>query len=93
MFDAFDGQIIISGTPNLVDAFCRAAQQNAKLRNTLLNFVHASAYGDITMAACMMLVPILIHHNVINPAWFGFQATEEPTTNGVEDPQNAYTQN
>ena len=64
-FNQFDGFVIQAGSPALVDAFCRAAQQNAWLRGYLLSLVHVSAWGDITMAAAMIAIPILANHNML----------------------------
>lgn len=64
-FNQFDGSVIQAGSPALVDAFCRAAQQNAWLRGYLLSLVHVSAWGDITMAAALIVIPILANHNML----------------------------
>lgn len=64
-FDAFDGAMIIGGAPELVEAICRAARQNAKFRGTLLSLLQASVYSEIIMAASMIALPILMHHNLL----------------------------
>jgi len=75
-WDAFDGGIIsgdnpMSTMPLFVDAVCRAARTDAKLRGWLLTVVHVSAYSDIAMFGAMMLLPILMHHNIIPATFFG----------------------
>lgn len=74
-WDQFDGSIIsgdnpMSTMPLFVDAICRAARTDAKLRGWLLTIVHVSAYSDIAMFAAMMLMPILLHHNIIPASFF-----------------------
>jgi len=74
-WDQFDGAIIsgenpMSTMPLFVDAVCRAARTDAKLRNWLLTIVHVSAYSDIALYGAMMMVPILLHHGIIPASFF-----------------------
>lgn len=74
-WDAFDGAIIsgenpMSTMPLFVDAVCRAARTDAKLRNWLLTIVHVSAYSDIALYGAMMMIPILMHHGIIPASLF-----------------------
>jgi len=74
-WDQFDGSIIsgdnpMSTMPLFVEAVCRAARTDAKLRGWLLTVVHVSAYSDIAMFGAMMLMPILLHHNIIPASIF-----------------------
>lgn len=77
-FDQFDGMIISGGSPALVDALCRASQQNAALRAYLASLVHVSAWGDVTMAAAFIIIPILAHHNLL-PFSLDIFAVAEPS--------------
>ena len=84
-WDAFDGSIIsgdhpISTMPLFVEAVCRAARTDAKLRGWLLTVVHVSAYSDIALYAGMMLLPILLHHGIIKQSIF---------TSGLDDDNSA----
>jgi hypothetical protein len=74
-FDQFDGAIIsgespLSTMPLFVEAVCRAARTDGRLRGWLLSIVHVSAYSDIALYGAMMLVPILLHHNIIPQSLF-----------------------
>jgi hypothetical protein len=61
-FDQFDAFCISTNSPGFVDAVCRAAKTDSRMRGWLLSMVHVSAYSDIALYASMMLVPILLHH-------------------------------
>ncbi len=81
-FNEFDGTHIELNSPKFVQAVCRAARQDAKLRNTLLSMVHVSAMGDIVMAGVALMLPIMINHGLIPMRFFtSFGPSEDDDQN------------
>lgn len=84
-FNQFDGHVIQGGAQAMADAFSNACRQNASLRGYMVSFVHASAYGEIAMAAAMIALPIMMNHGLLPIKPFGGETYRE---NGVEHSEN-----
>ena len=82
--DPFSGNHIKMNSGQLVKAICRAARNDAKLRNWCLAIIHSSGYTEIVSAAIILVLPILVYHGLIPMRFFSSMGDNGP----VEDNQN-----
>lgn len=60
-----DGEIILRGGPQLVDAVVALCEEDAKVRAMFLSLMTAGAYAQIVSAVMMIVLPILANHGVL----------------------------
>ena len=64
MADSFDGQVIATNAEKLADAWTQVAENNARVRKTLVMLLEGSAWGSAVMTTAMVTVPMLAHHGL-----------------------------
>lgn len=74
--NAFDGQCILQGAPQLSSSLIGVAETNPKVRDALQKFVTAGAWAGVAAAAAAIAIPILQNHNVIPPLPFNIPGTQ-----------------
>lgn len=64
-FDAYDGEIILTRSPQVAEALTRLADQNAQVRQALSAFFRVSVYGELAAVLATIAVPIAANHGVL----------------------------
>lgn len=65
MFDAFDGQVVMAGSPNLAKALSDVASRDPKVRRSLERVLSSMGWGSVLIAAMAIGAPIMAHHGML----------------------------
>jgi hypothetical protein len=65
VFDQYDGQVIMQGSPQLAQSLIAVAEANPSVRRGLETFVTAGAWAQVASATAAIALPIMAHHGII----------------------------
>lgn len=82
-------QIVLESATQRANEWIHLAEQNPAVKRALETLVSGSVWGEVVIGNIAMVMPILVHHQIL-PATFlqAFQAPEEHTHEHVEQPSS-----
>lgn len=64
-FENFDGQTIITGSPQLATSLVGVAEQSPAVRDALQKLVTTGAWAQVAAAVAAIAIPICMHHGIM----------------------------
>ena len=68
MANAYDGRVILEGTPQLSKALADLCDKNPKVKRNIERMLAGGTYGEVLIAAGLIAVPIMANHGLMPPS-------------------------
>lgn len=88
-FNEYDGSCILEGSPRLSKALANLCEKNPKVKRNIERLLAGGSYGEVVLAAGLIVVPIMANHELMPPgikALYGKAIPEQPTEEPVASP-------